>query len=409
MTIDPGIKLLIVDDLPENLLALEASIRDDGYSIHQASSGEEALALLLEHEFALAILDVQMPGMNGFELAELIRGMARTRHLPIVFVSAAGKELDYAFKGYENGAVDFLYKPLDAYTVKSKVQVFVDLYRQRTELRRQLVALEESRRLQQALVAELQTAQIDLKRALQMRDEFMSMVVHELRTPLSVLAMEVRVRQHQVAAENAAFFAPENLSKMFERDQRQVRSLTRLIDDMLDVSQIQHGKLSIRRGKCDLTAMLKRVVGEVQGQRSDVPITLEADCVGLVGEWDEFRLEQVVVNLLTNALRYGSGKPIRVELSRLPGAAAIRVSDRGVGIAPEDRGRIFEQFVRVGDRLRAPGLGLGLYITRQLVEAHGGTISVESTLGEGSTFTVALPITSADPAGTASTPARAAG
>ncbi len=390
MTIDTGIKLLIVDDLPENLLALEASIRDDNYSIHQASSGEQALALLLEHEFALAILDVQMPGMNGFELAELIRGMARTKHLPIVFVSAAGKELDYAFKGYENGAVDFLYKPLDAYAVKSKVQVFVDLYRQRTELRRQLVALEESRRRQQALVSELQTAQVDLKRALQMRDEFMSMVVHELRTPLSVLAMEVRVRQHQVAAENIGFFAAENLSKMFERDQRQVRSLTRLIDDMLDVSQIQHGKLSIRRGKCDLTAMLRRVVAEVQGQRSDVPITLQCDCADLTGEWDEFRLEQVVVNLLTNALRYGAGKPIRVELTQLPGAAAIRVSDQGVGIAPEDRTRVFEQFVRVGDRLRTPGLGLGLYITKQLVEAHGGTISVDSTLGEGSMFTVAL-------------------
>jgi signal transduction histidine kinase len=407
MTIDPGIKLLIVDDLPENLLALEASIRDDGYSIHQASSGEEALALLLEHEFALAILDVQMPGMNGFELAELIRGMARTRHLPIVFVSAAGKELDYAFKGYENGAVDFLYKPLDAYAVKSKVQVFVDLYCQRTELRRQLVALEESRRRQQALVSELQTAQTELKRALQMRDEFMSMVVHELRTPLSVLAMEVRVRQHQVAAENTAFFAPENLTKMFERDQRQVRSLTRLIDDMLDVSQIQHGKLSIRRGRCDLTAMLKRVVSEIQGQRSDVTITLQADSVELVGDWDEFRLEQVVVNLLTNALRYGGGKPVRVELSQLPGAAAIRVSDQGVGIAPEDRARVFEQFVRVGDRLRTPGLGLGLYITKQLVEAHGGTISVESVLGEGSTFTVALPTTGTEAPATVAAAARA--
>jgi len=403
MTIDPGIKLLIVDDLPENLMALEALIRDDAWSVHQASSGEEALALLLEHEFALAILDVQMPGMNGFELAELIRGMARTRHLPIVFVSAAGKELDYAFKGYENGAVDFLYKPLDAYAVKSKVQVFVDLYRQRTELRRQLAALEESRRRQQALVAELQATQIELELALRMRDEFMSMVVHELRTPLSVLAMEVRVRQHQVAAGNTTFFSPENLSRMFERDQRQVRSLTRLIDDMLDVSQIQHGKLSIRRGACDLAAMMRRVVAEVQGQRSDVPITLKAEGVDVVGEWDEFRLEQVVVNLLTNALRYGAGKPIRVELDQLPGAATIRVSDQGVGIAPEDQARVFEQFVRVGDRTRIPGLGLGLYITRQLVEAHGGTISVESKLGEGSTFTVALPT-----AGAESVPARQA-
>jgi len=398
MTIDPGIKLLIVDDLPENLLALEASIRDDGYSIHEASSGEQALALLLEHEFALAILDVQMPGMNGFELAELIRGMARTRHLPIVFVSAAGKELDCVFKGYENGAVDFLYKPLDAYVVKSKVRVFVDLYLQRTELRRQLAALEESRRRQQALVSELQAAQVDQKRALQMRDEFMSMVVHELRTPLSVLAMEVRVRQRQVAAGNATFFAPENLSKMFERDERQVRSLTRLIDDMLDVSQIQHGRLSIRRARCDLGAMLRRVVSEVQGQRGDVPITLKVDSAELVGEWDEFRLEQVVVNLLTNALRYGAGKPVRVELAQLPGAAAIRVSDLGVGIAPEDCTRVFEQFVRVGDRLRTPGFGLGLYITKQLVEAHGGTIGVESVLGEGSTFSVALPTAAAEAA-----------
>jgi len=391
MTKDRATRILIVDDLPENLMALEASIRDDGYSIHQATSGEEALALLLEHEFALAILDVQMPGMDGFELAELVRGMARTKHLPIVFVSAAGRELDYAFKGYENGAVDFLYKPIDAFAVKSKVRVFVDLWQQRLELRRQLGALEEARRRMQALVGELQATQVELQHALQMRDEFMSMVVHELRTPLSVLAMEVRVRQHQLAADNAGFFATENLAKMFERDQRQVRSLTRLIDDMLDVSQIQHGKLSIRRGRCDLVEMLRRVVAEISAQREDVPVTLATDRETLEGDWDEFRLEQVVVNLLTNALRYGANMPVAVELRTLPGAAQIRVSDQGVGIAPEDQARVFEQFVRVGDRRRISGLGLGLYITQQLVLAHGGTIAVESKLGEGSTFTVTLP------------------
>jgi signal transduction histidine kinase len=392
MTKDRAPKILIVDDLPENLMALEASIRDDGYSVHPAASGEEALALLLEHEFALAILDVQMPGMNGFELAELLRGMARTKHLPIVFVSAAGRELDYAFKGYENGAVDFLYKPIDAFAVKSKVRVFVDLYQQRLELRRQLGALEEARRRMQALVGELQVAQVELQHALQMRDEFMSMVVHELRTPLSVLAMEVRVRQHQLAADNAGFFATDNLAKMFERDQRQVRSLTRLIDDMLDVSQIQHGKLSIRRGRCDLVDMLQRVVAEISPQSGDVPIALETGCDTLVGDWDEFRLEQVVVNLLTNALRYGANRPVTIELKPLPGGAQIRVRDQGVGIAPEDQARVFEQFVRVGDRRRVNGLGLGLYITQQLVQAHGGTISVESRLGEGSTFTVTLPL-----------------
>ena len=392
MTKDRGTKILIVDDLPENLLALEALVRDDGYSVHQATSGDAALALLLEHEFALAILDVQMPGMNGFELAELIRGMARTRHLPIVFVSAAGREPEYAFKGYENGAVDFLYKPLDAFAVKSKVRVFVDLYQQRLELERQLAALEEARRRMQVLVGELQATQGELQHAVQMRDEFMSMVVHELRTPLSVLAMEVRVRQHQLAADNAGFFATENLAKMFDRDQRQVRSLTRLIDDMLDVSQIRHGKLSIRRSRCDLVALLGRVVAEISAQSGEVPVTLQAGCETLVGDWDEFRLEQVMVNLLTNALRYGANRPVTVELNQLPGVAQIRVRDQGVGIAPDDQARVFEQFVRLGDRRRVNGLGLGLYITRQLVEAHGGTIVVESRLGAGSIFTVSLPL-----------------
>src|SRR5476651_2910461 len=165
MTIDPGIKLLIVDDLPENLLALEASIRDDGYSIHQASSGEEALALLLEHEFALAILDVQMPGMNGFELAELMRGTEKTRHIPIVFVSAAGRELNYAFKGYESGAVDFLHKPLDIHAVKSKVNVFVELYRQSKAMKQQVEALEQSRQEQEALLKQLQATQNEIGRA----------------------------------------------------------------------------------------------------------------------------------------------------------------------------------------------------------------------------------------------------
>ncbi|MFN3570937.1 MAG: two-component system response regulator, partial [Polaromonas sp.] len=131
-------KVLIVDDLPDNLLALNALIRLEGRDIHQASSGEAALDLLLQHEFALAILDVQMPGMNGFELAELMRSTEKTRHIPIVFVTAAGKESNYAFKGYETGAVDFLYKPLDSEAVKSKVNVFVELYLQRNETRRQV-------------------------------------------------------------------------------------------------------------------------------------------------------------------------------------------------------------------------------------------------------------------------------
>lgn len=137
-------KLLIVDDLPENLLALEALIKREDRIVYKALSADEALSLLLQHEFAMAILDVQMPGMNGFELAELMRGTEKTKNIPIVFVSAAGRELNYAFKGYESGAVDFLYKPLDIHAVKSKVNVFVELYRQSKAMKQQVEELSKA-------------------------------------------------------------------------------------------------------------------------------------------------------------------------------------------------------------------------------------------------------------------------
>ncbi len=151
-------KLLIVDDLPENLLALDALVKGEDRDVYQAQSADQALSLLLEHEFALAILDVQMPGMNGFELAELMRGTEKTKNIPIVFVSAAGREMNYAFKGYESGAVDFLHKPLDNQAVKSKVAVFVDLSRQRKALGQQLEAIERSRAEQEQLLTQLQAA-----------------------------------------------------------------------------------------------------------------------------------------------------------------------------------------------------------------------------------------------------------
>jgi len=391
MTADARTQLLIVDDLPENLLALEALIRNDDCEVHQASSGDEALALLLQHDFAIAILDVQMPGMNGFELAELMRGTEKTRHIPIVFVTAAGRELNYAFKGYESGAVDFLYKPLDGFAVRSKVRVFVDLYQQRQETRRQVVALEEARRQQQVLLGELQVTKTDLQLALRMRDDFMSMVAHELRTPLGVLSLELEIRQQRLTEGKSAFFEPERLARMFAKDRRQVRSMTRLIEDMLDVSRIQNGKLSIRPVQTDLSQMLQRVIGDFSSLVTDSVLTLAAQ-PGVVGVWDEFRLEQVVANLLTNAVRYGGGKPIEVTLTTTDTHAMVAVRDHGIGIAPKEQQRIFEQFVRVSGGTVLNGLGLGLYISRQLVEAHAGEIRVESKLGEGSLFTVLLPL-----------------
>ncbi|MCO7519707.1 MULTISPECIES: hybrid sensor histidine kinase/response regulator [unclassified Pseudomonas] len=386
-------KLLIVDDLPENLLALEALIKGEDREVHQALSAEQALSLLLEHEFALAILDVQMPGMNGFELAELMRGTEKTRNIPIVFVSAAGREMNYAFKGYESGAVDFLHKPLDTLAVKSKVSVFVDLFRQRKALDRQLQALERSRAEQEQLLAQLQVARGELERAVRMRDDFMSIVSHEVRTPLNGLILEAQLRRMHLSRGNLAAFSEEKLKSMVERDERQINSLIRLVEDMLDVSRIRTGKLSIRPKAFDLALLVQGLVENFSAQASALETYIELErCNVLLGEWDEFRIEQVIANLLSNALRYGERKPVQVRVFAHEAMACVQVKDQGIGISAQDQQRIFQQFERVAAQQASGGLGLGLYISEQIVLAHGGRIQVHSQEGQGATFSVYLPL-----------------
>ncbi|MET0267629.1 MAG: hybrid sensor histidine kinase/response regulator [Duganella sp.] len=391
-------KLLIVDDLPENLQALNAVIRGPGREVFQAGSGEEALALLLQHDFAMAFLDVQMPGMDGFELAELMRGTEKTRQIPIVFVTAAGKELNYSFKGYEAGAVDVLYKPLDSRAVRGKVEVFVALYEQREAMRRQVQALERARQAQEATLAELSAAQCQLQRALAMRDEFMSMVSHEMRTPLNTLYLETQLRKMQLERGNMAAFGAEQLQRMVARDDRQIQSIIRLIDDMLDVSRIRSGKLSLRPGWVELSGLLRRVVHDLTPQATTAGCTISLEAGDTVsGWWDEFRIEQIVVNLLTNAMRYGARQPVTVVLTVDAELARIEVRDQGPGIAPELQQKIFEPYERgVGNEVPS-GLGLGLYISRELAEVHEGTLTVHSELGHGAVFTLSLPRRDAPP------------
>lgn len=385
-------KLLIVDDLPENLLALEALISRSDRDVYKALSADDALSLLLQHEFALAILDVQMPGMNGFELAELMRSTEKTKHIPIVFVSAAGRELNYAFKGYETGAVDFLQKPLDTLAVKSKVNVFVDLYRQRKTLNEQLEALERSRRQQETLLKQLQATQSELEHAVRMRDDFMSVVSHEVRTPLNGLILETQLRKMHIAKGNAEAFSLDKMRAMVDRDERQIQSLIRLIEDMLDVSRIRTGKLSIRPAPFDLAQLVGNVVDRFMPQAIHAGMEIEYSAAApVIGNWDEFRIEQVVANLLTNALRYGGKGKVEVAVQAEGDWACLTVRDHGAGISEEDQRRIFLQFERASNRHGIAGLGLGLFISEQIVSAHKGRIGVQSTLGEGALFSVHLP------------------
>jgi signal transduction histidine kinase len=331
--------------------------------------------------------------LNGFELAELMRGTAKTKNIPIVFVSAAGREMNYAFKGYESGAVDFLHKPLDIHAVKSKVNVFVELYRQSKAMKQQVEALEQSRREQETLLAQLQLTQVELERAVRMRDDFMSIVSHEVRTPLNGLILETQLRKMHLARDNAAAFTLEKMHAMVDRDERQIQSLIRLIEDMLDVSRIRTGKLSIRPAEFDLARtvgqLLENFTAQISAAQSSVSFTAQKP---VVGQWDEFRIEQVISNLLTNALRYGAKKPIDVSVYIDGDQAVVDVRDQGIGISQENQQRVFQQFERVSASQVAAGLGLGLFISEQIVAAHSGTISVQSELGEGALFRVCLPL-----------------
>ncbi|PWB31020.1 hybrid sensor histidine kinase/response regulator [Pseudomonas sp. SDI] len=386
-------KLLIVDDLPENLVALEALIKADDRAVFKAQSADQALSLLLEHEFALAILDVQMPGMNGFELAELMRGTEKTKNIPIVFVSAAAREMNYAFKGYESGAVDFLHKPLDVHAVKSKVTVFVDLFRQRKGLDEQLQELERSRQEQELLLAQLEVARGELEHAVRMRDDFMSIVSHEVRTPLNGLILETQLRKLHLARDNADAFSLDKMRAMVERDERQINSLIRLIEDMLDVSRIRTGKLSIRPSSFDLSQLVSGLLENFAAQAAAAECSLSLEAAQpVLGVWDEFRIEQVIANLLSNALRYGRKGPVQVRVREVQGLACVEVRDFGIGISEANQQRIFQQFERVSSSQSTAGLGLGLYISEQIVLAHGGSISVSSVEGEGATFIVRLPL-----------------
>jgi len=381
------VHFLLVDDLPGNLLALEALLRREGLVLLKAQSGPDALELLLKHEVALALVDVQMPGMDGFELAELMRGSERTRRVPIIFLTAGIADRQRRFRGYEAGAVDFLQKPLEESILRSKADVFFELYRQRDELR---IATEENARL----LKESQQYAAALEESGQRKDEFLAMLAHELRNPLAAISNAAQLMRRPTN--------PEHHDWAHQVIEGQVKNLSRLIDDLLDVSRITRGSIQLKREILEVQPMIERAVSSVlllvEARKHSLQLNFQHGNARV--DVDPTRFEQIISNLLNNAAKYSENHGnILLQTSVEDDALVISVKDQGLGIAPEQLSEMFELFVQGSSSLARSegGLGIGLTIVRRLVEMHGGTISAESAgLGHGSTFFVRLPAVSSE-------------
>lgn len=352
------VKFLLVDDIEDNLVALEALLRRDGLELLKARSGAEALELLLVHDVALALLDVHMPEMDGFELAELMRGTERTKHVPIIFVTAGSRNPSRIFKGYESGAVDFLFKPVEPHILRSKADVFFELYRQKMER----------------------------SQALRLNEMFIGILGHDLRTPLGAMLTGAHLLKRPLTEEQRA----QTLARMISSGER----MTEMVEQLLDLTRARLvGGLGFARARtrADLAELVQRCVEELRiaHPQRDLVLTSSGD-TATAG--DEGRLLQLITNLLENALRHGAkDSSVTVDVAGNALEVVVLVQNRGV-IPAELLPVLFDPFrTRQSRSSKSRGLGLGLYISQQIALAHGGKVEVQSNEASGTSFTVRIP------------------
>ncbi len=421
------VNILLVDDQPARLLTYQSVLRELNQNLVSARSGVEALEKLMRDEFAVVLLDVSMPDMDGFEAARLIHEHPRFERTPIIFVTGVHmSELD-RLRGYKVGAVDYVSIPVVPEILRSKVAVLVELYckrRELSDLNRHLaeanerlaeansaLRAEKTRELEQ-LNATLQRANLDLERtnlALQSevseraraeqalkeadrhKDEFLAMLAHELRNPLAPIRNAVHLMRMKPLQDPQLCLSRDII-------ERQLSQLTRLVDDLLDVSRITRGKITLTRERRTLGELIDRAVETVEPAilaRNHV-LTVEVPDKALVIYGDALRLTQAIGNVLGNAAKYTDcGGRITLRAVRRKCDVEISVRDTGIGIAPEVLPRIFDLFTQLGQQTERSqsGLGIGLALVRRLVEMHGGTVTAHSTgPGCGSEFVIRLPL-----------------
>lgn len=384
---NPPVPILAVDDRADNLLALEAVLEPLGLQIIRASSGKEALRHLLTADVAVILLDVQMPEMDGYETARLIKARVRTQNIPIIFLTARDKAIEHELAAYGTGAVDYLSKPFAPEVLRAKVQVFVDLWRQSRTIDEQRALLE--RRLQERDRAEasLRVQTAELERSNAELERFAFVASHDLREPLQVVAGFLdllRARQDGADAESV---------ELLERASSGIDSMAHLIDDLLSYASASTGPQ--RPEVLDLDDLLGEVRAELSGELERTGTLLTSDPLPTV-EGDRWQLGRLLVHLIDNSIVYRSPhRPqplVHVGLTRREDWWVISVRDNGRGIDPREIPRLFTILGRGPVEADGNGTGVGLALCRRVVERHGGEIWMESVEGEGSTVSFTLPV-----------------
>lgn len=377
-----SMNILLVDDRPENLLVLEELLEKKGRTFIKASSGIHAMKLLLQYQVGLILLDVQMPDMDGFEVASLLKANPTTREIPIVFITALNKEEKYILRGFEGGAIDYLYKPLNAEITQAKINVFEDLYHQQQALKDANVRLTKMNQ---------QLEDLNMQ-----KNYLLGMAAHDLRNPIGVIYQLSDLLLSDIGEQ-----LDEEQLKFLNSILQSSQYMLQIIEDLLDISKIEAGKMSLNIQATDMGQFLAGIVGinQLIANRKGIRITLKAAVPSSYLYIDPVKLEQVINNLVSNAIKYSpSNTVILLEAEEKDDALGIRVIDQGQGIPPEEQHKLFRGFQTTS--VKATGgeksTGLGLLICSRIIQAHGGEIYVRSEVNKGSVFGFTIPITIAE-------------
>ena len=385
-------KILVVDDRADKLLVLGSLLEPLEQDVVLVHSGEEALKKMLEIDFAVILMDVNMPTMDGLETAALIRSRRKTAHTPIIFITAYADEMHTA-RGYSLGAVDYILTPIVPDVLRTKVKVFVDLYLMANQIKDQAEQRIAFAQEQAARLAAEETSR-RLREADERKDEFLAMLSHELRNPMSAIRNAVEIMKLGLSDPEKTRFARDVID-------RQSAQLSRLVDDLLDVSRSTRGKIELRRDRFDLVQAVHAAVETnrslIDTRRHKLRLKLPQQPIMFNGDFA--RSVQIVANLVHNAAKYmGEGGELSIAASQEAGGVLVRVRDSGIGIPKDRLADIFVPFVQLPNGQESSGgLGVGLSLVKTLVELHGGTVEATSAgTGRGSEFVVRLPLEQAE-------------